>query len=90
MHRHLSYKLLATPLITLKISPTTALTVQQVHIQGLRKILRVRIVLLYNAIHSVINLSDSYNTIKCRIIAFYYESKFDPHDTCTFHLVLPL
>ena len=43
-----------------------------------------RIDLLYNAIHSVINLSDSYNTIKCKIIAFlwsYYESKFDPHDT---------
>ena len=51
-----------------------------------------RIVLLYNAIHSVINLSDSYNTIKCKVIAFlwsYYESNFDPHNTCTFHLVCP-
>ena len=51
-----------------------------------------RIVLLYNTIHPVINLSDSYNTIKCKIIAFlwsYYTSNFDPHDTCTFHLVCP-
>ena len=51
-----------------------------------------RIVLIYNVIHSIINLSDPIYTIRCKVISFlwsFFDSNFDPSNTCTYHLVCP-
>ena len=51
-----------------------------------------RIVHIYNAICSVITLSDSYYTIQCKVTDYlwsYFNSHFNPHNTCTFHLICP-
>ena len=51
-----------------------------------------RIVLIYNAISSVVNLSDSYYTIQYKVVLFlwsFFDSHFNPYDTCSYHLVCP-
>ena len=47
---------------------------------------------IYNAICSVITLSDSYYTTQCKVTDYlwsYFNSHFNPHNTCTFHLICP-
>ena len=51
-------------------------------------------ILFYNAICSVITLSDSYYTIQCysKVTDYlwsYFNSHFNPHNTCTYHLICP-
>ena len=51
-----------------------------------------RIVLLWNSIKPPINLPDSFQVIRYKLINFlwsYFINHFNPLDTCTYHLVCP-
>ena len=51
-----------------------------------------RIVLLWNSVQPAINLNESFQVIRYKLINFlwsYFINHFNPPDTCTYHLVCP-
>lgn len=51
-----------------------------------------RIVLLWNSVQPAINLNESFQVIRYKLINFlwsYFINHFNPLDTCTYHLVCP-
>ena len=70
------------------------LTIKLVHTSAARHFYFNRIAMLWNVVQSSTNLSvtESLSTVKRRLIIFlwaHFNSRFDPLNSCTYHIVCP-